>query len=66
MANLKTIIQTSSETANQLKKVVPVFQNIIVLMSQITDIWGSADLSLQRVEQQISLWYAHSDLASNS
>lgn len=57
ISNLKSIISSSVNTANQLKQVIPVLQDVIELMSQISDIWDSIDGSLTSVQEQYNLWF---------
>jgi len=59
ISNLKSIIASSNQTADQLKQVIPVLQDIIVLMSQVADIWDSIDDSLTSIQQEYSLWFVH-------
>ncbi|KIM19871.1 hypothetical protein M408DRAFT_334234 [Serendipita vermifera MAFF 305830] len=56
ISSLKGIISSSQTTADELKQVIPVLQNIIELMSQISDIWDSIDGSLASVQQEYTLW----------
>jgi len=59
ISGLKSLIASSTQTADQLKQVIPVFQDIIVLMSQIADIWDSIGDSLSSIQQEYSLWFVH-------
>ncbi|KAI9106323.1 hypothetical protein DFS34DRAFT_589564 [Phlyctochytrium arcticum] len=56
IGSLKGIIASSTTTADQLKQVIPIFQTIIDLMSQIGDIWDSIDGSLTSIQQEYTLW----------
>jgi len=59
ISGLKSLIASSTQTADQLKQVIPIFQDIIVLMSQVGDIWDSISDSLSSVQQEYSLWFVH-------
>ncbi|PCH35849.1 hypothetical protein WOLCODRAFT_156543 [Wolfiporia cocos MD-104 SS10] len=56
ISNLKQVIQTSSNTRNQLALVVPLFNQVAVLVDRMRDIWGDTSNDLEAARK---IWDAN-------
>ncbi|PCH35843.1 hypothetical protein WOLCODRAFT_28176 [Wolfiporia cocos MD-104 SS10] len=56
ISNLKQVIQTSSNTRNQLALVVPLFNQVAVLVDRMRDIWGDTSDDLEAARK---IWNAN-------